>query len=233
MVPYGNHLLDMLPEDVKGALRPSLHRVFLQRRDDVGDSRWSGALLFPTDSLVRASVRGALGGRPITLLAMGRRSVVGINRWLGCASLTDFNVLEAGSAWMLPLDDFSHRDGALGQSLSWWQYRLVMVTAYRVSCQAEHNVDRRVAQALLWIADETGRPEISLTHQALSELTAMRRPSVSLVLSDLQRRGIIRTVNGSIAILDRHRLEREACACFESMRAIMLSAAQPARVSVN
>ena len=220
-VPYGNYILDTLPEDVRGTLRPALQRVFLQRRDDAGDSRWSRALLFPTDALLRASLNGANGGRPVTLVAMGRRSVIGMNRWLGCAALTDFHVLEAGHAWTLPLDDLPERNGALGQSLAWWQYRLLVVTAYRLSCQSEHNVDRRLAQALLWIADETGRPEIYLTHKALSELTAMRRPSVSLVLSALQRRGVVRTANGSIAILNRRRLEDEACECYQSTRAIM------------
>ena len=223
-MPYGNHILDTLPDDVKATLQPSLHRVFLQRRADAGDGRWGGMLLFPVDTLVRASVNGSIGSRPVTLLAMGRRSAIGMNRWLGCNPLTDFQVLEAGHAWLLPLLDLPHRNGALGASLGSWQYRLLMVTAYRLTCQAEHNVDRRLAYALLWIADETGRPEIYLTHQALSELTAMRRPSVSLVLSDLHRRGIIRTVNGSIAILDRMRLEREACSCYATTRGIMFAA---------
>lgn len=222
LLQFGNYILDTLPERAKSALRPFLRHVFLQRRDDAADCNWSDGLLFPIDSLVRASLRGE-GGRSITVMAMGRRSAVGMSTWLGYQSLTDLRVLEPGNAWMLPLPsrDRPLYNAILGPSLNSWIYRTLMVTAYRITCNAEHNVDRRLAHALLWIADETGRPHVALTHQSLSELTAMRRPSVSLVLSDLQRRGIVRTVHGSIGILDRRRLETEACSCYASTRAIM------------
>jgi CRP-like cAMP-binding protein len=227
-VPLGNQILDTLPELAKGALRPFLRRIFLQRRADATDQRLSESLLFPVDSLVRASLAGE-NGRPIPVMAMGRRSAVGMSVWLGDRSITELRVLEPGNAWMLPvsLRDKPFFDAILARSLSAWVYRTLMVTAYRLMCNVEHNVDRRLAHALLWIADETGRPQVSLTHQALSELTAMRRPSVSLVLSDLQRRGIVRTVHGSIGILDRRRLERESCPCYLSTRAIMHATHRP------
>ncbi len=218
---FGNQILDSLSDGAKSAIRPYLHKIFVQRRDDA-DARWGEGLLFPIDALVRASLHGE-NSRPITLLAMGRRSAVGIGRWLGHQVVTELRVLEPGNAWILPLPLESKRlyDGILAHSLSSWMYRSLIVTAYRLACNAEHNVDRRLAHALLWIADETGRPHVSLTHQSLSELAAMRRPSVSIVLSDLQRRGIVRSIHGSIGILDRRRLEGEACPCYQSTRAIM------------
>jgi hypothetical protein len=221
-VPLGNEILDSLADRAKLALRPVLRRIYLQRRDESIDRTLSEGLLFPVDSLVGTSLRGD-GERPVSLLAMGRRSAVGIGRWLDDTCATQVRVLEPGGAWLLPipLPDRSLYDAILGRPLSSWVYRMLVVTAYRLTCNVEHNVDRRLAHALLWIADETGRPHVSLTQQALSELTDMRRPSVSLVLSDLQRRGIVRTVHGSIGIIDRRGLEREACACYTSTRAIM------------
>lgn len=221
-MPLANDILDSLPDRAKTALRPALQRIFLQRRDESLQSILGQGLLFPIDALVATSLPGQ-EGRAVTLMAMGRRSAIGVGHWLGGNWIVDARVLEAGSAWLLPIPvpERSVYDEILGRPLSSWVYRMLMVSAYRLSCNAEHNVDRRLAHALLWIADETGRPQVSLTQQKLSELTAMRRPSVSLVLSDLQRRGIVRTVHGSIGIVDRRGLEREACTCYASTCAIM------------
>lgn len=217
----GNLILDTLPDHAQQELRPFLRRVFLPR-GDVGDPPLSDALLFPIDALVRSSLPGE-NGRRITVMAMGRRCAAGLGRWWGESAAADIHVLEPGNAWVLPIDqpERSRHERILGPALNSLAYRTLMVTATRIACNVEHNVDRRLAQALLWIADETGRPHVSLTHQMLSELTAMRRPSVSLVLSDLQRRGMVRTVHGSIGILDRKRLEGEACTCYHATRKIM------------
>jgi CRP-like cAMP-binding protein len=222
---YGNQILDTLPEPAKRALRPFLRCIFLigcENEESKPYARDLGSgLIFPVDSLVRASRRGE-EGRPVTLMAMGRRCVVGMNRWIGDTS-TELSVLEPGRAWKLSVSPAQRPlyESILGPSLNTWIYRTLMVTAYRMACNTQHNVDRRLANSLLWIIDETGRPHVSLTHKILSELTTVRRPSVSLALSDLQRRGIVRTSHGSIGILDRKRLELEACSCYASTRGIM------------
>lgn len=215
----GNLILDTLPEPALRELRPFLRRVYLARGEPA-DPPLSDALVFPIDALVRSSLPGE-NGRRITVMAMGRRCAAGLGRWWNESGAADIHVLEPGNAWLLPIERRSLHEQTLGPALNSLAYRTIMVAATRIACSVEHNVDRRLAQALLWIADETGRPQVSLTHQTLSELTAMRRPSVSLVLSDLQRRGMVRTVHGSIGILDRKRLENEACSCYQTTRRIM------------
>jgi hypothetical protein len=222
---YGNQIIDSLSEPAKRAIQPFLRQIFLHgqtaAQDEAGEPGVAAELIFPIDSLVRASRRGD-EGRPVTLMAMGRRCVAGISRWLGDTD-TELSILEPGRAWILSVSPKQRPlyESILGPSLNTWIYRTLMVTAYRTVCNTEHNVDRRLANSLLWITDETGRPHVSLTHKILSELTTMRRPSVSLALSDLQRRGIVRTAHGSIGIVDRKRLEREACSCYASTRGIM------------
>lgn len=223
----GNLILDTLPEAAQRELRPFLRRVFLPRGGPA-DAPLLDALVFPIDALVRSSLRGE-NGRRITVLAMGRRCAAGLGSWWKESTPAEIHVLEPGNAWVLPVEDSQRElhDRLLGPALNSLAYRTLMVTATRLACSVEHNVDRRLAQALLWIADETGRPQVSLTHQTLSELTAMRRPSVSLVLSDLQRRGMVRAVHGSIGILDRKGLENEACTCYQTTRKIMRARRTP------
>lgn len=216
----GNLILDTLPEPAQRELRPFLRRVFLPRGGP--DAPLRDALVFPIDALVRSTLQGE-NGRRITVMAMGRRCAAGLGNWWRESAPAEIHVLEPGNAWTLPIEqpERSVQERILAPALNSLAYRTLMVTATRIACSVEHNVDRRLAQTLLWIADETGRPQVSLTHQTLSELTAMRRPSVSLVLSDLQRRGMVRAVQGSIGILDRKRLEDEACICYRTTRNIM------------
>jgi hypothetical protein len=60
--------------------------------------------------------------------------------------------------------------------------------------------------------------EFAITHQQIAEIAAIRRPSVSLALSQFQREGLIRSQHGRLRILDRERLEKLVCRCYWIIR---------------
>jgi CRP-like cAMP-binding protein len=86
--------------------------------------------------------------------------------------------------------------------------------ACRLACNSEHNIDQRLARWLLWVADESARAEFSITHQQIADIAAIRRPSVSLALSQFQRQGLVRTQHGRLHVVDRPRLEATVCPCY-------------------
>jgi hypothetical protein len=47
----------------------------------------------------------------------------------------------------------------------------------------------------------------------------VRRPTVSLVLRDLERGGLLRPARGRIAVANRRGLEAVACECYRAIRA--------------
>jgi len=236
---FGNRLLDALSRDEISRLAPSLRRVFLHRGQELAQP---GEVLenvyFPIDALLWEWFDTTNTERPTSLLTVGRRGMIGLNRVLGIAT-NDAHVivLSPGSAWRIPSDALSDAaestNGELRRILSRFSYAIFEASCCRLACNSEHNVDRRLARWLLFIMDETGKPEISLTHQQLADLAAIRRPSVSLAFSDLQRRDIVRVHHGHVQILDRERLERETCHCYDVIRTIMDSAMSPVASLVN
>jgi len=65
--------------------------------------------------------------------------------------------------------------------------------------------DVRLARRLLELADSSGR--VTATHQDLANELGSAREVVTRQLQDLQRRGLIRGLRGSVEITDRGALE--------------------------
>jgi CRP-like cAMP-binding protein len=224
---FGNLLLDALPRDEVARLSAQLRRVFLHRGQVLASpGEQSEFVYFPIDALLWnwATTTGA--ERPTSLLTSGRRGAMPLDVLLDLPSTHGHvAVLSPGSAWRVSrtaLETLSRStDAPIRRVLNRFAYASFAMCAYRLACNSEHNVDRRLARWLLFIMDETGKPEASLTHQQIADVAAIRRPSVSLAFSDLQRRGIVRVHHGLVQILDRERLEREACPCYYAIRSAL------------
>ena len=83
------------------------------------------------------------------------------------------------------------------------------------ACNALHELDERLCRWLLQTQDRVGSNNISLTHEFLSQMLAVRRTTVTLVARGLQKAGIIQYRRGKIEILDRKKLEKRSCECYE------------------
>jgi CRP-like cAMP-binding protein len=69
-------------------------------------------------------------------------------------------------------------------------------------------IEERLARWLLMVDDRTQGGALPLTHEALSVALGTPRPSVTIVLQELERRGLIARGRGAISIVDRKGLER-------------------------
>ena len=220
---FGNHLLDALPREEVARLSPHLRRVFLHRGQILASpGEVSEFVYFPIDALLWSWTTTTGAERPTSLLTTGRRGAMSLEGLLDLPTHGHVAVLSPGSAWRVPRTSLEAltrgTDSPLRRILTRFVYASFAACAYRLACNSEHNVDRRLARWLLFIMDETGKPEASLTHQQLADVAAIRRPSVSLAFSDLARRGIVRVHHGLVQILDRERLERETCPCYMAIR---------------
>jgi CRP-like cAMP-binding protein len=82
-------------------------------------------------------------------------------------------------------------------------------------CNRLHNLEQRLARWLLLTQDRVDSGSLEITHDFLATMLGTDRPSVSLVANSLQKQGIIQYTYGGVKILNRKKLERSACECYE------------------
>ncbi|MGE7368438.1 Crp/Fnr family transcriptional regulator [Neorhizobium sp. NPDC001467] len=84
---------------------------------------------------------------------------------------------------------------------------LAVQCAFTALSNAVHHIDERLARWILMCHDRTDGNEISLTHEFLSIMLAVRRPSVTTALHMLEGKKLIYSERGVIIVRDREALE--------------------------
>jgi len=85
-------------------------------------------------------------------------------------------------------------------------------------CNRVHTPLQRCARWLLMTRDRVSGDTFDLKQEFLGHMLGERRPTVSRVASELQRRRAIAYSRGRITVVDRARLEEHACPCYRVVR---------------
>ncbi|HZF42768.1 MAG TPA: Crp/Fnr family transcriptional regulator [Sphingomonadaceae bacterium] len=105
------------------------------------------------------------------------------------------------------LRDVLPRAPSLRTLLDLYLQALSTQTGYTALSNAVHQIDERCARWLLMMHDRVDGDDIQLTHEFLSLMLAVRRPSVTTALHVLEGRGLIRAERGWVTVRDRAGLE--------------------------
>lgn len=87
-------------------------------------------------------------------------------------------------------------------------------TAQTAMCNRLHELTERAARWLLQSHDRVPGDSFRLTHEFLSIMLGVRRPTVTVAIGTLQAAGLIASGRGHIEVLDRPRLEEASCECY-------------------
>ncbi len=79
--------------------------------------------------------------------------------------------------------------------------------SYSTLSNAVHQVDERLARWLLMCHDRSSTDDMSLTHEFMSVMLSVRRPSVTNALHVLEGNGYIKSERGYVTIINRFALE--------------------------
>lgn len=93
------------------------------------------------------------------------------------------------------------------------------VVAQSAACNSVHSVEQRCARWLLVTADGNGSTTFSLTQEFLSQMLAVRRPGVTVVMGALVRRGLVSKAYGRVTLLDVEGLQKVSCECYATIKA--------------
>ncbi|RPI46169.1 MAG: Crp/Fnr family transcriptional regulator [Betaproteobacteria bacterium] len=216
--PGQNHLLAALPRADLERLLPDLEHVSLPLGETLyGPGDRQRHLYFMTAGIVSQFYlmdSGASAGFAVT----GSEGVVGVASFLGGESMpSEAVVLSAGYAYrlggILLRHEFEH-GGPLQRLLLRYTHALITQTAQTVACNRHHPVEQQLCRWLLLSLDRLPSNEVTMTQELLASMLGVRRESVTEAASKFQAAGLIRYGRGRIAVLDRPRLEAQACECY-------------------
>jgi CRP-like cAMP-binding protein len=161
-------------------------------------------------------------GRGAEAAVVGREGMIGV-RLLHGESMTPNRIVVQvpGLALRVPamaLKDCVGEHAALCAALHRYVQARLVQTAQIAACNGLHMLEQRLARTLLMIQDRALLTSLPLTHESLAALLGVRRSGVTVAARQLVDDGIIANGRGKIMILDRRRLEAQACECYRQAR---------------
>jgi CRP-like cAMP-binding protein len=110
------------------------------------------------------------------------------------------------------------RDSSLAELLLRFANATITVLTQSVACNRAHSLEERMCRWLLTTHDRVDSDSFPLTQEFLAQMLGVRRPTVNVAGTALQRAGLIRYSRGMITITDRVGLEEAACECYMQTR---------------
>ena len=213
-----NDVLASLPEEDYRRIAPSLRRMVLRSRQTlVRQGQPVQEIIFPSTG-VCSLIKNTQDGHSIEVLGIGLDGVVGATVALGQAdSPTDVVVqMSDDAALSLPVAVVKQEMemGAALASVMVNYCRVLTVQLMQASaCHARHSVEQRCCRWLLGTQARVQRQSFAMTQEMLAMALGVRRPTVTLIIAELQRVGAVQYSRANVNILDQAALVERACAC--------------------
>jgi CRP-like cAMP-binding protein len=217
-----NRLLTLLSDDDYERLRPHFSISKLNYRKVLYDARREiNSVYFPIDG-VASLVLEMRNGAAVEVGTIGSEGMVGIPIVLGDRHAPSTVYVQVpGQALRMEARVFRQelkRSPTLHAVVLRYIHALFNQVAQSAACAHLHKLDQRCCRWLLMTRDRMPSDEFLLTQEFLGMMLGVRRPSVSLTMTDLQKAGLIRYSRGRVKILDRKGLQKRACECYKTSK---------------
>ena len=110
------------------------------------------------------------------------------------------------------------RNPALRAEAHRFAYAMLVTAIHVAACNVEHNLESRLSRWLLMTRDRLSTTTFEITQEFLGQMLGVRRPSVNVAASALQRRGLINYRRGVMKVLDPEGLKNAACGCYVKIK---------------
>jgi CRP-like cAMP-binding protein len=178
---------------------------------------------FPCNCVV-SLVSPLKDGDVVEVATVGNEGIVGVPVVRGGSLAVRAVVSVAG--WVDRIDALTFlsevsRDSALSELGADYVEALFGQISQAAACNRLHSNEARLSRWLLMTHDRVGTDEFAITHEVLGQMLGSTRPTVTLSAQTLQAAGLIRYHSGQVTIVDRARLESEACECYGTIKAAL------------
>jgi CRP-like cAMP-binding protein len=218
ITPSQNHLLAVLPDEVKERLFPFVELVKLELGEviyEAGDKLAN--VYFPVDSIV-SLLYVMESGASAEISVVGNEGVVGIALFMGGESTSSRAVVQSeGYAYRLKgkrLTAEFHRHGKLLGVMLRYTQSLITQMSQTAVCNRHHTIDQQLCRFLLLSLDRLPDNTLAMTQELIGNMLGVRREGVTEAAGKLQKLGVIDYHRGHITVLNRQKLESLSCECY-------------------
>jgi CRP-like cAMP-binding protein len=217
-----NRLLLALPVDDLERLMPHLEHSVCQREQILVDADGSLDYIYFPDSGVISVVAVYANGDIIEMATIGREGCSGLQAVFGAkSSSVRFLVQISGTAAKMPRPAFARAIESIPSFHDLMiRYMQAFLEQVLVSgaCNGAHSLKQRLARWLLMMRDRSDGDSLGITQDLLAEMLGVRRPSITRVVRELERAGLIEPSRRQVTILDRQGLKKASCECYQLVR---------------
>ena len=219
-----NLLLSLIPKEELEQIEPHLEQVDFKLRQSVYlDGQANEFAVFPhAGVLSMISLPHQERGLLVEIATIGYEGMVGVSLLLGGNNTPGECFCQVpGQAARIPARKFEELVDALPtfrKVLLRYTQALITQISQGAACNRMHPIEERCARWLLMSQDRVGADHFHLTQEFLAQMLGVRRPSVSVAASMLQKAGLITYSRGLIVITNRKGLEAASCNCYHVIK---------------
>ncbi len=220
--PQQNHLLAALPEADYVRIQSLLEYVPMHLGQVLYESGGQMQhLYFPTTSIV--SLLYVLeSGASAEIAVVGNEGVLGISLFMGGETTPSRAVVQSsGHGYRIRaglLKQEFNRAGAMMHLLLRYTQALITQMAQTAVCNRHHTIEQQLCRWLLLSLDRLSSENLNMTQELIANMLGVRREGVTEAAGKLQRLGLIEYSRGHIKVLDRPKLEKQVCECYQVVK---------------
>jgi len=213
-----NHLLALLPQNLKDQIYPQLREVKLSLGEEVyAAGQEVKYVYFPIDSII-SLLYVMLDGASAEISVVGREGIVGIAVFMGGESTPSRAVVQsAGTAYRLPAAELKRQfnaDANFRVLMLRYTQALITQMAQTAVCNRHHTIDQQLCRWLLLSMDRLPTSQLTMTQELIANMLGVRREGVTEAAGKLQNAGVISYQRGKITVINRSKLEQLSCECY-------------------
>jgi CRP-like cAMP-binding protein len=214
-----NRVLLAMPDNEYELMRPDLAYIDLPHHLSLHEPTQDIKFVYFPNSGMVSQVVVTKDGRTVEVGVVGNEGYVGAGLAVGLSRSPVREIIQIAG------DGFRMMGNALERILrSTPQLQMIlnrhsglqgMQIAQTAACNRLHDIQQRLARWLLMTQDRVNLGVIPITHDFIATMMGTDRSTVSLAASVLQKKGIIEYMRGAVKVVNRRKLEKSACECYD------------------
>ena len=217
-----NHLLNCLEPVAFERIAKKLTRVKLRPKEVVYKPNQSIDHIFFPENTVLCLLTLMANGDTIEAATVGREGASWISASVGAPSMPcETIVVIEGTALRLAVADLERElkdHDHFRHVLTEYSHALLIASMRTSACNGLHKLQERCARWILTTIDRVDTDRFAVTKEFLAQLLGTNRPTVSVIVSVLEKAGMLNVEGRWVTVADRRRLEEASCECYEIIR---------------